>query len=265
MKWLFALLVALNILVLGFNVAGKIAQQQKAVIDPGVPLGEGKQSLPLPPNWQMAEEQEASAPDWITTTVAEGEEAIPMPSEKNKTPKPEHTKPNKTEAGTTAIVRTPPKNCTANATIVIDEDDYHRIKGLLGAWPHAATRVIEQRQRKKSTQAAKKSYRVVLPTRGDALAELDRLAGKGFTASLYQGDISAGVVGSKSAAQILISRLTGAGFGGARVVEQQSDGAANAALTVARMRIVFFSVNDAAAREIHQVLKSYGRLNRSCR
>ncbi len=69
--------------------------------------------------------------------------------------------------------------------------------------------------------AASKSYRVLLPSGGDAMAQLGELSDKGFGGTSDQGEISVGVVGSKSAAQVLVSRLATAGFSGAYVAEQQ--------------------------------------------
>ena len=62
--------------------------------------------------------------------------------------------------------------CTSSATVVMDEDDYHRIKGLLGKWPHAASRSIEKRNGASGGEASSKTFRVVLPADGDTSARL---------------------------------------------------------------------------------------------
>ena len=101
--------------------------------------------------------------------------------------------------------------CTSSATVVMDEDDYHRIKGLLGKWPHAASRSIEKRNGASGGETASKTFRVVLPADGDTSAQLDALGSRGFSGSIHNGEISIDVTRSRSSAQVLISRLSSAG------------------------------------------------------
>ena len=101
----------------------------------------------------------------------------------------------------------------SNASVTLDEDDYHRIKGLLTRWPHAASRTVEKRGASKDHAA--KTFRVVLPADSEAMNRLEALGNKGFNGTLYNGEISLGVMKSRSSAQVLISRLSAAGFGGA--------------------------------------------------
>ena len=48
MKWLFAFLVALNIIVFAGMVAGRVAERQKEALAPAVPMASGTQELGLP-------------------------------------------------------------------------------------------------------------------------------------------------------------------------------------------------------------------------
>ena len=156
----------------------------------------------------------------------------------------------------------PAQQQCSTATVVIDEDDYHRIKGLLGRWPHAATRSVEKRTPKKSAQKPSKNYRVLISTGGDAVAQLENLNAKGFSGTLHNGEISVGVTHSRSAAQIIISRLSSANIGGARIVEdEEGGGASDGALSVARMHITFMSVDGRMAQDINNVVGRYGKLN----
>ena len=199
MKWLFAVLVALNIIVFGGMVAGRVAEKQKTVIAPTVPMVSGTQELSAPAAaYQRVEETAASSPDWV-----HGEAA---------------------------------------AEVLLPEDE--------------------------AAAEPAKSYRVLLPSGGDAIAQMDSLAAKGFTGSLHDGEISVGVVRSKSAAQVLMSRLAGAGFGGAWVSEQQEAPSrrSDSSLSISRMQVLFMAVDDKDAQAIQAVVGKYGRLNRNaCR
>lgn len=81
-------------------------------------------------------------------------------------------------------------SCNRSASVTLPEDDYHRIKGLLGQWPHAASRTVERREGN-----AKKTvkYSVAVPIQVDAQAQLSELSAKGFSGTLSGGSI---VVGS---------------------------------------------------------------------
>ncbi|KLT72012.1 hypothetical protein PL75_10505 [Neisseria arctica] len=289
MKWLFAVLVALNIIVFGGMVAGRVAEKQKAVVAPTVPVASGRQELAVP-DLKTAPEVMASDDGrdaWITATeerplaeiiaaadIPEGERQKLLNEEKQKEQqrREQERKAREERARREAEQEKQPEQVQAkpvqqcSASITLDEDDYHRIKGLLTQWPHAATRTVEQRSSTRAkTSAPAKSYRVLVPTGGDALARLDSLNAKGFSGTLHNGDISIGVVRSKSAAQVLVSRVAAAGFGGANVVEQEdkSSTVADSSLSVARMRVLFMSVDDKAAQGINAVVGNYGKLNRS--
>ena len=45
MKWLFGVLVALNIIVFAGMVAGRVAERQKEALAPAVPMASGTQEL----------------------------------------------------------------------------------------------------------------------------------------------------------------------------------------------------------------------------
>ena len=152
------------------------------------------------------------------------------------------------------------RQCMSNASVTLDEDDYHRIKGLLTRWPHAASRTVEKRGASKDHAA--KTFRVVLPADSEAMNRLEALGNKGFNGTLYNGEISLGVMKSRSSAQVLISRLSAAGFGGARIVEQDDKGnAADSTLSVSRMTVIFMSVDEKDAQEIRNIVGRYGSLN----
>ncbi|MDO1509983.1 MULTISPECIES: cell division protein [unclassified Neisseria] len=301
MKWLFAVLVALNIIVFGGMVASRVAEKQKTVVEPTVPIvGNMQHELSVPevlnkPSESPVSASDSSVPDWITSTEtsakvasepSDDEKALAERERKAKEEqlvkeKKEREEKEKREKETAlakeqaerkeqkdskeTAAANDSRQCTASASITLDEDDYHRIKGLLKNWPHVAARKVEKRAHSaKNGNQAQKTYRVLLSSGGDAVAQLNNLSDKGFSATIYEGDISVGVTRSKSAAQVLISRLATAGFGGARIQEQEdrSNARVDSGLSVAKMQITFVSVDDKSAKEIESVLERYGKLNR---
>lgn len=285
MKWLFAILAALNIIVFGSTIVYKTTAdrsvQNKPIETRTHELARPK-SLETPP-------QTASAPlpDWIAAEEStrpaaepESEEALAERRKKearlakekkereekarrereNRIRETEAAEPETQTGSATGVARL----CTASANITMDEDDYHRIKGLLSKWPHAASRSVEKRQSAKSSQ---KTFRILLPVHGDPGAQIDALNEKGFSASMYNGELSAGITRSRSSAQIIISRLSAAGFGGAHIVEHEEQSAgADTTLSVGRMSILFMAVDEKDTQEIRNIVGRYGTLNtRSCK
>lgn len=305
MKWLFALLVALNLIVFGGMVAYRMTvKQNQTVVQASAPLEGGTHELARPESLTPKSTTPASAPDSVPEWVAQSESNAAVAERKTEKTeesqaverrveneqdkkvreeqeakakekeKKEHEEKLKRERekerkekaaenqNTASEAGKPAQQQCSTATVVIDEDDYHRIKGLLGRWPHAATRSVEKRTPKKSAQKPSKNYRVLISTGGDAVAQLENLNAKGFSGTLHNGEISVGVTHSRSAAQIIISRLSSANIGGARIVEdEEGGGASDGALSVARMHITFMSVDGRMAQDINNVVGRYGKLN----
>ena len=290
MKWLFAALVALNIIVFGGMITHRL---NNAKSPSATPVEDGAHELAQPESLRP-QQAHASAdnaqPDWLQTDETqadlpepESEEAIAERKkkeeelarrEKEKKEREEKALREKekaaaagnSEPAAAANENPAAKNaaaahqCTSNASVTLDEDDYHRIKGLLTRWPHAASRTVEKRGAAKD-QAAK-TFRVLLPADSEAMNRLEALGNKGFNGTLHNGEISLGVMKSRSSAQVLISRLSAAGFGGARIVEQDDKGnAADSTLSVSRMTIIFMSVDEKDAQEIRNIVGRYGSLN----
>ena len=150
--------------------------------------------------------------------------------------------------------------CVTTASVSLPEDDYHRIKGLLNRWPHAASRTVE---RKEAARSNKTSYAVWTPIQIDAGSQMQALQSKGFNTVLMEGGISIGIRSDRAQAQALLNRLQGAGFTGQlREVNSGSSGGQS----VAKMQITFMTVNDADIKAIQNIVGSYGRLSRNkCR
>lgn len=290
MKWLFAALVALNIIVFGGMITHRLNNAKSpnaAPVEGGThelaqPESLRPQQAPAPadnaqPDWLQTDETQADLPEPESEeAIAERkkkEEEEQARREKEKKEREEKARREKEKAAAentnpNAAANENPaaknaaaaRQCTSNASVTLDEDDYHRIKGLLTRWPHAASRTVEKRGAAKD-QAAK-TFRVLLPADSEAMNRLEALGNKGFNGTLHNGEISLGVMKSRSSAQVLISRLSAAGFGGARIVEQDDKGnAADSTLSVSRMTVIFMSVDEKDAQEIRNIVGRYGSLN----
>ena len=278
MKWLFAALVALNIIVFGGMITHRLNNAKSPA---AAPVEGGAHELAQPESLrphQAPAPADNAQPDWLQTDETqadlpepESEEAIVERKKKEEEELARREKEKAAAAGNTEPTAAASENpatknaaaahqCTSNASVTLDEDDYHRIKGLLTRWPHAASRTVEKRGAAKD-QAAK-TFRVLLPADSEAMNRLEALGNKGFNGTLYNGEISLGVMKSRSSAQVLISRLSAAGFGGARIVEQDDKGnAADSTLSVSRMTVIFMSVDEKDAEEIRNIVGRYGSLN----
>ncbi|MBF0804009.1 MULTISPECIES: cell division protein [unclassified Neisseria] len=287
MKWLFAVLVALNVIVFGGMVASRVVEKQKNAAAPAQSVGVPQQQpVPAPaeilhPAPVSAPEREAAPIQVSAASESESDESRLMrekaeleakekeakeleakaQKEREEKAKREQLEKAKREQERQKAAEAKKENnlCTSPASLTLEEDDYHRIKGLLRQWPHAASRTVEKRD----AGQVQKTYRVLISADGDAAAMLDSLAAKGFSGSIYEGGISVGVTHSRSAAQVLISRLASAGFGGTRIHEQEDRGASpEGGLSVAKMQVTFMDVDDKSAQEIQKVVSRYGKLNR---
>lgn len=162
MKWLFAVLVALNIIVFGSMVAYR-TQHKTAKPESALEGGTHELLRPSSLDAPKAEPQQASQPDWVADESdglimaepeSEEEEALRKKQEAQQLKEKKEKMRREKEAQERRAAEEEmdaagvERLCTSSATVVMDEDDYHRIKGLLGKWPHAASRSIEKTQRR---------------------------------------------------------------------------------------------------------------------
>lgn len=247
MKWLFSILVALNIIVFGSMVAGKLIRL------PQPAATAASQPTPTP--------VAASATEPVITVTPVNDHrpaTAPLPRTHNAPPgaKPTATRAdNKTEAPAA-----PAANCSASA--VLPEDDYHRIKGLLSRWPHAASRFVEQNQAAAKPAPVRVRYMVSVDGGADVR---ERLKEQGFDSAINNGLISLGVFNRKSDAETLLARAKISGISQAQITQLgggSEDGTAGRQMSVAKMRVTFIQVDDQAAHEITQLIQRYGRLQR---
>lgn len=261
MKWLFAILVALNIIVFGGMLFSRMAapQQQQAAAPPAVATqptvvqihtGSQQQAAPAAPQSPQAGPVPAPAAQRSPASV---------PRRANETAgKPaEPAAPKNTDSG----IRAPATACTAVA--VMPEDDYHRIKGLLSRWPHSATRVVERRN--ESRQAAAR-YQVSVAVEGDEQETAAKLKSLGFSAAPAGGRLNIGTFNNEQQAERAAARARQAGL--VPQINRTGSGGSeqSAALGESKMQLTFINVDDAAAAGISGVIGRYASLRRApCR
>ena len=267
MKWLFAILVALNIIVFGNVVASKLMRPPHATAQVEAPAT----ALTPTPAASVTEPVVTINPPEPASAVA------PPPETKTRAElRAEAAAKARAEAAAKARAETqtqttpsspaaPAINCSATA--VLPEDDYHRIKGLLSRWPHAASRFVEQGG---STPAKATSSRVRYMVAIDGGADMRaRLKEQGFDTAISNGRLSLGVFNRRNDAEALLARAKINGFSQAEITQlggSSATEAPTAALSVAKMRITFIQVDDQAAQDINQIIQRYGRLQRgSCK
>lgn len=288
MKWLFILLVAINIAVFGGTVgykltlkqAGKIPEAQNAAnnlqVQPVAPTMPVVRNIPASGSAvQAASESDTGvllgASDILTEEQAEQLRLKKEAEQKKLKEKKQREEKARREKLAAEKAQAERENgaadalCAAQASLTMDEDDYHRIKGLLGKWSHVASRSVEKRTAK--AKPADKTYRVVLPVSADAENQAAELSAKGFNPIPFDGALSLGVGNSRENAQALQNRLAGAGFGGAHIVERAAETSRqDDSLSVSRMTVLFTGVNAADADEIRKITSLYGKLSlKSCK
>ena len=158
-----------------------------------------------------------------------------------------------------------PTACTAVA--VLPEDDYHRIKGLLARWPHAATRVVERRRDSGHAQRGSERYQVSVTIEGDVQEFTAKLRSQGFrNASVAGGRMSLGSFSSEQQAEQTAARARQAGLNPQIIRTGSSGGEQSAELGESKMQITFMNVDDNAAAGISSVISRYSHLRRApCR
>lgn len=300
MKWLFAILVALNIVVFGITLDHSLnGKQRSASAGTEAPVAEGVHELPAAvagasakgagdvSGWIKAGDNasavepktdETFIPKAPTTEQQLAAEKERLEREKkllaDKQKKEREARLAKSgeaaqlaAGGADSAVLSEgvtQKNgtagakgaCTRAASVTMLEDDYHRIKGMLSQWPHAANRIVEKRD-----GGAKKAskYMVVSPIQTDAQAQMSEMSAKGFNTTLSGGGVLVGVYNDRAAAAAMLGKLQSAGFGGQ--IREQGSGA-DESLSVSKMQVFFNGVDEGGLQSIQNIVGRYGRLQR---
>ena len=261
MKWLFAILVALNIIVFGGMLVTRMAQQQST------PLVQQQQQPTTVVVHATPAAHPASAQQQATIPAAPVDPARPRPPiAPNRSNVPAKPAADTAAAKPTADsgIRTPNTACTAVA--VLPEDDYHRIKGLLARWPHAATRVVERRRDNGRQQRQNERYQVSVTIEGDVQEFTAKLRSQGFRASVAGGRMSLGLFNSEQQAEQTAAKARQAGLN-PQITRTGSNGSEQSAeLGESKMQVTFMNVDDSAAAGISSVIGRYANLRRApCR
>lgn len=143
MKWLFITLIGLNLIVFAGMIAGKMWKEYKPT-----PVATTSQQSPVQVIINPNELAGATAASAVKTVTGSGSSTAPNvikpPVVQPTQPKPPVVvKDKNTGSNEVRTVEKPQanyKNCSARVSM--PEDDYHRIKGLLGKYPHAASRQV---------------------------------------------------------------------------------------------------------------------------
>ena len=148
MKWLFATLVALNLIVFAGMLGGKMLKRhtaaQQAVSTPVAPPQPQQQQPQIIINTgssgsqQQANNNQGAYGGQNKNYILPNQPRRPvvMLPREGKTQQPRAQKQAEGE------VRQGSQHRPCSARVSLPEDDYHRIKGLLGRFPHAATRQV---------------------------------------------------------------------------------------------------------------------------
>lgn len=274
MKWLFAILVALNIIVFGSMVASKLMHSNTTSAQPQA----AQQSQPTVPTTAAPVSTEPASAPLVTVNVPMAASAASAASAVKAVPKTDSktqadaAAKAKAQADTAAKAKADAANNTGtpassnincSATTVLPEDDYHRIKGLLSRWPHAASRFVEQNQAAPKPAPSRVRYMVSVNGGTDVR---ERLRAQGFETAMNGGQLSLGVFNRRADAETLLARAKINGFSQAQITQlggNDSNTPANTGLSVAKMRVTFIRVDDQAAQDITQVIQRYGRLQRA--
>ena len=256
MKWLFAILVVLNLIIFG-----NVVTQKMQAPPPAPPVASQPTPAVVAPTTHAAE-QAASAAD-AQSDAASAVASTPVvtkaePAAANKKSKPATPAATTPAAPTEAVVVSGnPQGGACSATVTLSEDVYHRIKGLLNRWPNAASRVVVNNQTAAADTA--KQYQVTVPVVGDSNEQVISLLAKGFKPTPSGNSISLGVYQNRLHAEQLRDRLSAAGFS-AGIVERSSGG--GQALTSAKYQVLFMQIGDQDAKELSAIVRPYAPLQR---
>ena len=245
MKWVFAILVALNLVVFTTTI---IRQMVVAPVQ----------------NQLQQQQQPTQAPQDRTIVIQTPPPQLTMPNQPVASGNPAPAKPKAPKADSKKadlIVDKPvekpaaPKNC-GGATVTLKEDDYHRIKGLLSKWPNAASQSVAP---KADTNERKGTFWVALaktPTEDEKIS----LMAKSYRPVSEGGYTVVGKFPTRLAAEGFRLKLDADGFP-TQVVEQFSDD--SGAVSTAMVTVAFLKVDDNDAAQITEIVKPYAKLKRN--
>ncbi len=230
MKWIFAILVALNLVVFASTVFQSADGSAGAEADPfagGFALGLGANEYDIV-NFDEEDRKAAAA--------AQSADA-PEPAR------------DKAASGSS-------DGCAA-ASVELPEEVYHRIKGLLNQFPNAATRKVVPNENAGQSVPAPSSYWVIANGSARDGAFVAALRARGLNPQLVNGSIVLGRFNNSAAAEHIRSNLAATGLS-TRVEERAS--AQRAPLSAVRYRVAFQKLNEDQSEQVRSIVSPYATL-----
>ena len=189
MKWIFATLVALNLIVFAGFVGNKIMNPKK----PQLQVVQAPQQSQAPQ--QIIINTGNGTPTTVSTNGTVTTNGVPAGSAIGKivgrtanTVRPQRNEnANNTGASPpagsgktaqTAAAEPRAKYRACSARVSIPEDDYHRIKGLLGKFPHAASRQVVQGGGEGDSQTSARMNIMFMSVSNEEAGELQSIVGR---------------------------------------------------------------------------------------
>lgn len=142
MKWLFATLLGLNVIVFAGMIAGKMLKEFKPA-SPPVGMVQPTQVFVNTSDFQDKSASNVVVTKGSPATIANTTSNNTQPKTTHKASVVVEKRPQAAQVQRSEPVVQPKanyKNCSARVSM--PEDDYHRIKGLLSKYPHAASRQV---------------------------------------------------------------------------------------------------------------------------
>ena len=188
MKWIFATLVALNLIVFAGFVGNKIMNPKK----PQPQVVQAPQQPQAPQ--QIIINTGNGTPTTVSTNGTVTTNGVPAGSAIGKivgrtanTVRPQRNTNADSAGGSQAAARAAAAQSAAeprakyracSARVSIPEDDYHRIKGLLGKFPHAASRQVVQGGGEGDSQTSARMNIMFMSVSNDEAGELQSIVGR---------------------------------------------------------------------------------------
>jgi hypothetical protein len=260
MKWLFAILVALNIVVFGCMVAGKLVHAP-SVATTASASSEVEIAAPATPDISVRNASTVTTNSTHTeinpNPVKPAIEAEAAPS----TQKPKTEQKREAEASPAT-----PATANCSATVIIPENDFHRIKGLLRQWPYTTKRFVEQVAPTTKPNLVPKPTRYIVALNSIDEETHQRLQEHGFDHGTSQGKVSLGIFNRREDAEALMARAKMKGFGEVYISTLERSDSANTATaptSIAKIRVTFTGIDNSAVQDINKVTGRYGQIQRN--
>lgn len=263
MKWIFVILVSLNLIVFASTIIHKMNTRGQAKVDPQG-LQEGIKGLSQRGGSDYLEvvslKDDEAKEERARELAREKEEASRrQPARRESGVRPQaggNSSRNDTPA--TSIYVDPPKRKSCNnSSIVLEDTTYHRIKMLLNSWPHVASRQVVP-----NTKAASRTmYYVVVPGSPTDENLLRKLRSVRLNPQISNGQIILGKFSNRRAASSVQARVSSEGVR-TNIQEKSEGGDKNAPLSQVVYRVVFNNLSDDQARQVQNIVAPYGNLQR---